>query len=199
MKVQTKNDPDPVAQNRDFTLWKEDTYWDCVFTTDPYGRIVDAAVNYPGNFHDSKKALWSHMYEHILAIPPPYRVASDSAFVALGDFKTKVVKTKWKKNKDDCKQVAKSRAASQLTHLRQPAELSNNSISCFCFLLVFFCLSVPARTQAIIAHPTRANIGVSTYQNTVICKDNMWTICVVEKRRWPLNFSATRRRDGVKR
>lgn len=129
MKVRTKNDPDPIAQNRDFTLWKEDTFRDCVFITDPYGRIVDAAVNYPGNFHDSKKALWSHMYEHILALPAPYRVASDSAFVASGDFKDKVIKTKWKKTKEDCKKGRKEKVASQLTHLRQPAEWSNNSIT----------------------------------------------------------------------
>mmetsp|Transcript_2786 Transcript_2786/g.8191 ORF Transcript_2786/g.8191 Transcript_2786/m.8191 type:complete len:406 (+) Transcript_2786:189-1406(+) len=126
IKTRSKNDEDAVKQNADYTGWKEDVFRDCVFITDPFGKIVDAAVNYPGSFHDSKKALWSKIYDHIKEVPHPYRIAVDSAFSATGDLRGKVVKTKYKFGEES------SPAGRQLTHLRQPAEWANHTLTGVC-------------------------------------------------------------------
>ena len=61
---------------------------------DPYGKIVDAVVNCPGNFHDSKSTLWGNICKHIGAIPAGFIVVCDSAFETRGDLKGKLVKLK---------------------------------------------------------------------------------------------------------
>eukprot|EP00563_Minutocellus_polymorphus_P018364 CAMPEP_0197722234 /NCGR_PEP_ID=MMETSP1434-20131217/4996_1 /TAXON_ID=265543 /ORGANISM="Minutocellus polymorphus, Strain CCMP3303" /LENGTH=428 /DNA_ID=CAMNT_0043307353 /DNA_START=143 /DNA_END=1429 /DNA_ORIENTATION=+ len=127
-KIRAKNDENDRRQNDDFTGWKEAVFRDYVFVTDTEGKVVDAAVNWPGSMHDSKKALWSHIYDHILKLPAPYRVAADSAFRSTGPFKDKMHKTKWKKDKSTGWYVGVDDTGSQLTHLRQPAEWSNHCV-----------------------------------------------------------------------
>ena len=132
-KIRSKNDEDERKQNDDFTGWKEDVFRDYVLVTDTYGRVVDAAVNWPGSMHDSKKALWAHIYDHILRLPRPYKVAADSAFRSSGPFKDVMVKTKWKKDKSTgWYECSDSDVGSQQTHLRQPAEWSNHSVGSVC-------------------------------------------------------------------
>ena len=51
-----------------------------VLLWNPDGLIVDAAVNYPGNFHDSKLSLWAKIHDQIVDMPDGFIIVCDSAF-----------------------------------------------------------------------------------------------------------------------
>ena len=92
---------------------------------DPLGKIVDVGLNCPGNFHDSRMAAWCHVYNHILALPAPYKVACDSAFNTSGQLEGKLIKTKeeYKEGKQ------RSSYDQSLTHLCQCSEWGNNGLT----------------------------------------------------------------------
>ena len=91
-----------------------------VLLWDPCGRVVDAVVNCPGNFHDSKSTLWRNMYEHISALPDGFIVVCDSAFETKGELAGKLVKLK-----SDTGGFAETSHDKSLTHLRQSSEWGN--------------------------------------------------------------------------
>ncbi len=63
-KVQTKAPGDHVLQNRDYNGWTKNGNRNMVLVWDPFGKIADAAINLPGNFHNSKSAWWCNIYKH---------------------------------------------------------------------------------------------------------------------------------------
>ena len=69
-----------LEQNRDYNGWTNEVNCNVVLLWDPYGMIVDAVVNCPSNFHDSKSTLWENVYDHISALPAGFIVVCDSAF-----------------------------------------------------------------------------------------------------------------------
>ncbi len=70
-KVETKASGDHVLQNRDYNGWTKDVKRNLVLVWDPFGKIVDAAINLPGNFHNSKSAWWCKIYKYLEGLPPP--------------------------------------------------------------------------------------------------------------------------------
>ena len=96
-----------------------------VLLWDPNGKIIDAGVNLPGNFHDSKSTLWCHIYDHISDLPDGYKVVCDSAFSTGGRMKDKLVKLKENTNNNDENKNDDEHEKS-LTHLRQCSEWGNN-------------------------------------------------------------------------
>ena len=56
-KLRTLQPENELEQNRDYNGWTGDVNRNLVLVWDTYGKIVDAAVNVPGSFHDSKSAL----------------------------------------------------------------------------------------------------------------------------------------------
>eukprot|EP00978_Attheya_sp_CCMP212_P010786 scaffold26270_cov60-Attheya_sp.AAC.2 len=107
-KIQSRNPLDHIDQNRDYNGWKHDVYRNFLLLWNTYGKIVDAVVNTPGNFHDSKNALWGGG-------------ACDSAFYTRGGLEGRLVKSK-----DHKKGEEKSGYDEQLTALRQSSEWGNN-------------------------------------------------------------------------
>ena len=69
-----------LAQNRDYNGWTKEVNWNFVLLRDPYGKIVDAVISCPCNFHDSNGTLWGDIYHHIIAMPVRYIVVCESAF-----------------------------------------------------------------------------------------------------------------------
>ena len=61
---------------------------------DPFGKIVDAVANAPGNYHDSCAARWGNIYDHIVKMPEPYKCVCDDAFWIQGELQDKLIKTK---------------------------------------------------------------------------------------------------------
>ena len=106
-----------LDQNRDYNGWTKEVNRNVVLLWNTEGLIVDAAVNCPGNFHDSKSCLWARMYEHIAALPDGFVVVCDSAFHCSGPMAGKLVKLK-----DDKEGFAFSGYDQSLTHLRQSLE-----------------------------------------------------------------------------
>ena len=64
-KIVTQSPGEHLEQNRDYNGWTRDVNRNLVLVWDNFGKIVDAAVNMPGSFHDSKSTLWSNMYNHM--------------------------------------------------------------------------------------------------------------------------------------
>ena len=87
---------------------------------------MDAGVNLPGNFHDSKSTLWCNIYDHIMALPDGYVVVCDSAFNTGGRLKGKLVKLAERKADDNSE---KSGYEKSLTHLRQCSEWGNQVLT----------------------------------------------------------------------
>ena len=83
-KVPSLHPDDFLAQNRDYNGWTKEVNRNVVLLWDPYGKIVDAVINCPGNFHDSKSTLWGNIYDHIIAMPAGYIVVCDSDFETRG-------------------------------------------------------------------------------------------------------------------
>ena len=132
MKKSSLSPKDPKDQNKDYNGWTGDTNRNVLLLWDPMGKIVDAVVNSPGSFHDSKAARWGEVYDHIGTLPPKYKVVCDSAFSCGGELGDRLVKTKLKtqltddnNNKmDDANDIVQYE--SQLTHLRQSSEWGNH-------------------------------------------------------------------------
>lgn len=118
--------PDDIDdQNRDYNGWTKDVNRNLVIVWDPNGKIVDAAVNTPGNYHDSKSALWCKMYEHVALLPHGYKCVCDDAFYTQGELEGKMVKTK-----ETFSEGAIPTSHDQsLTHLRQCSEWGNNVLT----------------------------------------------------------------------
>ena len=70
-KIETKSPQDLVQQNRDYNGWTKSVNRNMVLVWDPFGKIVDAAINLPGCFHDSRSAWWCKLYQHFESLPDP--------------------------------------------------------------------------------------------------------------------------------
>ena len=58
---------------------------------DPYGKIVDGAVNTPGNYHDSRSTSWCNLHGNIMHIPDGFKIVCDSEFAIGGELEGKVI------------------------------------------------------------------------------------------------------------
>ena len=119
-KMPSLHPADFYEQNRDYNGRTKEVNRNVVLLWDPYGKIVDAVINCPGNFHDSKSTLWGRIYDHIVAIPAGYVVVCDSAFETRGDLAGKLVKLK-----GDNGGFAETSYEMSLAHLRQSSEWGN--------------------------------------------------------------------------
>ena len=124
LRITTDNSPDTVLQNADYSGYGHDCFRNNVLLWDTFGKICDCSLNAPGNFHDSKNAFYGRIYRHIRKLPEPYRIVSDDAFYSKGDLEGKIIKSKYEANFED-----KTDAAQQTTHLRQPSEWGNNTLT----------------------------------------------------------------------
>ena len=122
----TLNPPNSLDQNRDYNGWHSTVNRNLVLVWDPQGKIVDAAVNLPGNFHDSKSTLWCRIYNHIMDLPDGYIVVCDSAFMTSGSLENKLIKLKETTLEDGQERSEKDMV---LTHIRQCAEWGNNVLT----------------------------------------------------------------------
>jgi len=126
-KLTSLHPSDEMEQNRDWNGWTNDVHRSMVLIWDPKGKIVDAAINLPGNFHDSKASMYGRLYDHIQQLPDPFCIVADSAFQTGGSLKDKVRKldeNKYGKTKTDEEKA--------LTHLRQGSEWGNHTLTgCF--------------------------------------------------------------------
>ena len=61
---------------------------------DPRGKVISAAANLHGNFHDSKSTLWCYAHDHVMALCDGHVLVCDSAFVTSEKLKGKMVKLK---------------------------------------------------------------------------------------------------------
>ena len=109
-----------LEQNRDYNGWTKEVNRNVVLLWDPCGKVVDAVVNTPGNFHDSKSTLWGNIYDHIVALPEGFIVVCDSAFETRGSLDGKLIKLK-----SDNRGFAETSHDQSLTHLRQSSEWGN--------------------------------------------------------------------------
>ena len=125
-KLESFNPQDYLDQNRDWNGWTRDANRNLVLVWDPFGKIVDAAVNTPGNFHDSRAALWCNIYDHITSLPEGFKVVCDDAFKTQGGLKGKLIKTKEEYKGDGHKRSSYDQT---LTHLRQCSEWGNNILT----------------------------------------------------------------------
>ena len=121
-KVETKAPSEYMEQNRDYNGWTKDVNQNMVLVWDPFGKIVDAAINLPGNFHYSRSPWWCNLYKHFEALPAPYKCVCDDAFYTGGSMSGKLVKT----NERFLENSPRSSYDQSLTHLRQCSEWGNN-------------------------------------------------------------------------
>ena len=96
-----------------------------VLVWDVFGKIVDAAINAPGTFHDSRSAWWCKIFDHCRDLPDGYKCCCDDAFYTQGDLMNKLVKTK----EEFREGMIRSNYDQQLTHLRQCSEWGNNVLT----------------------------------------------------------------------
>ena len=130
-KLRSYRSAEAELQNRDYNGWTHDTNRNILLVWDPWGKIVDAYVNYPGTFHDSKMAIWGGFYDHVVKFPDGYRCCCDSAFTTSGFLEDKLVKTKEEYREGE----VRSTYDMSLTHLRQCSEWGNNLLTgTFCHL-----------------------------------------------------------------
>ena len=113
---------DPADQNADYNGWTKETNRNVILLWNPDGTIIDAVINAPGSFHDSKTTKWGGIYDHISSLPHPYIVVCDDAFVTSGELHGKLMKTTY----DEFGSGEKSEHDKSLTHLRQCSEWGNN-------------------------------------------------------------------------
>ena len=125
-KLESFNPQDSLDQNSDWNGWTRDANRNLVLVWDPYGKIVDAAVNAPGNFHDSRIASWCGIYDHIAALPDGFKVVCDDAFKTVGNLEDKLIKTKEAFGGEGHKRSSYDQT---LTHLRQCSEWGNNVLT----------------------------------------------------------------------
>ena len=86
--------PTLLEQNRYYNGWTGDVNRNVVLLWTPDGKIINAAVNTPGSFYDSKSTLWCNIYSHIASLPDRYVVVCDSAFTVKFEMEGKLVKLK---------------------------------------------------------------------------------------------------------
>ena len=124
-KLRSLSPEDYYDQNRDYNGWTKDVNRNLLLLWTPHGKIVDAVVNAPGNFHDSKSARIGNIYKHISKLPDGYKVVCDDAFTTGGFMNDKLVKTK------ECFDEEKVRSGydNSLTHLRQCSEWGNHTLT----------------------------------------------------------------------
>jgi hypothetical protein len=91
---------------------------------DPFAKIVDAGINLPGNFHDSKGSMYANLYWHIESLKDPFVIVADSAFQATGELDGKI-----KKLDENMYGKPKTDQEHALTHLHQSAEWGNNTLT----------------------------------------------------------------------
>ena len=84
-KMVSLHPPTSLEQNREYNGWTEDVNRNVDLLWSPYGKIIDAAVNTPGRFHDSKSTLWCNISSHIVSLPDGYDVVCYSAFTVKGE------------------------------------------------------------------------------------------------------------------
>ena len=125
-KLESLHPSDYLEQNRDYNGWHSSVNRNLILLWDPNGKIIDAGVNLPGNFHDSKSTLWCNIYDHIESLPEGFVVVCDSAFNTGGKLKDKLVKLA-DAQFDESKE--KSEYEKALTHLRQCSEWGNNILT----------------------------------------------------------------------
>ena len=125
MKRATSTPDDRKSQNRDYNGWTGDVNRNVLLLWDPFGEIIDAVVNTPGSYHDSRAALWGEIYNHISTLPKNYKVVCDSAFRCVGELEKFLIKTKYNKN-NNSNVNADEGYDTQLTHLRQCSEWGNH-------------------------------------------------------------------------
>ena len=59
-KLRSQKPSNHILQNRDYNGWTKDVNRNLLLVWDPFGKIIDAAVNSPGSFHDSRTTLWAN-------------------------------------------------------------------------------------------------------------------------------------------
>ena len=124
-KLRSKTPLGTDDQNRDYNGWTKDVNRNLLLVWDPFGKIVDAVVNAPGSFHDSKVAKWGNVYEHVSSLPNGYKCCCDDAFSTSGILSNKLVKTKEQYKGG----VSRPTYDMSLTHLRQCSEWGNNILT----------------------------------------------------------------------
>jgi hypothetical protein len=118
-KLGSKSPTEHLLQNRDYNGWTKDVNRNLVVLVwDVFGKIIDAAVNALGAFHDSRSAWWCKIYDHCKELPDGFKRCCDDAFFTSGDLKDKFVKTK----EEFRENIVRSNYDQQLTHLRQCSE-----------------------------------------------------------------------------
>ena len=85
-KLGSKSPSDHLLQNRDYNGWTKDVNRDLVLVWDVFGKIVDAGINAPGAFHDSRSAWWCKIYDHCKELPDGFKCCCDDAFFTSGHF-----------------------------------------------------------------------------------------------------------------
>ena len=83
-----------LEQNRDYNGFYYAVSWNLVLVWDPLRKIVDAGVNSPENFHNSKSTLWCDIYDHKIAIPDGNILLWYSTFMTSGKLSSKIAKLK---------------------------------------------------------------------------------------------------------
>ena len=86
----------------------------------PDGKIIDAAVNTPGSFHDLNSTLWCNIYSHIALLTDGYVVVCDLAFTVKGKMEGKLEKLK-----ESSDGFAETEYEKSLTCLQQALEWGN--------------------------------------------------------------------------
>ena len=124
-KLGSKSPSDHLLQNRDYNGWTKDVNRNVVLVWDVFGKIVDAAVNAPGTFHDSRTAWWCKIYDRCKDLPKGYKCCCDDAFYTKGELMNKLVKTKEEFREGELR----SNYDQQLTHLRQCSEWGNQVLT----------------------------------------------------------------------
>lgn len=129
--IDTFNLSNYLEKNRDYNSCHSTINSNLMLVWDPRGKIVDAGINLPGNFHASKLTPWCHIYDHISAILEGYIIVCDSAFYICGNLKGNMVKLKETPTGDEEIVREKSYYEKSLTHLCQSSEWGNNILTGF--------------------------------------------------------------------
>ena len=127
-KLVSKNPDKSILQSRDCNGWTKDTNRNAVLVWDPFGKIVDAVVNAPGNYHDSRSTKWGNIYDHCIKIPTLFKCVCDDTFYTQGELQDKLIKTKEEYTEGE----KRGDYDMTLTHLRQCSEWVNQTFTgCF--------------------------------------------------------------------
>lgn len=113
-------------QNAYYNGWHGDTYVNNVIVFSPKGKVIYAAINYFGSWHDAK--VCRHLYQDILSKETNYAIIADSAFPKNKHFKHCVLKPIKKFSMDPVKREEQKALSFAITSLRQAAEWGMRSI-----------------------------------------------------------------------